>query len=232
MNYFYAPQLKDGADFLNEEESAHCVRVLRHKEGDTIGLLDGKGGKYTASIRQANPNKTSLNILDKIIIPTPSYKIHLAITPTKNADRMEWLVEKLTEIGVDQISLFFSQNSERRKYRTDRLEKKIIGALKQSKNPFLPQLNEPVVYNDLLTRVADDERFIAYVELEERLTLFNLAKKNKSTTILIGPEGDFTSEEVQQAEKTGFQRVSLGRNILRTETAGLLACHAIHLINS
>lgn len=145
---------------------------------------------------------------------------------------MEWLVEKLTEIGVDRISLFFSQNSERRKYRIDRLEKKIISAMKQSKNPFIPQLNNPVKFSGLLSGCSEEQKFIAFVDQQNSHMLYDLAEKNRSVLVLIGPEGDFTSAEVSEAEKAGFRKISLGRNILRTETAALMSCHTIHLINS
>ena len=232
MDYFYAPGIPEGADFLDEEESAHCVRVLRYKEGDVIGLLDGRGGKYSATIRQANPKNLSFTILDRSVTKKAPYSIHLAIAPTKNADRMEWLAEKLTEIGVDKITLFFSANSERRKYNTRRLQKKLVTALKQSKNPFLPELTGPVELNTLFTSQPEKQKFIAFVDADNTLMLQQAVQKKSSALILIGPEGDFTAGEVQQAEKEGYQKVSLGKNVLRTETAGLIACHTIHLINT
>lgn len=232
MNYFYAPHLSEGADFLDEDESAHCIRVLRHKEGDKIGLLDGKGGKYTAIIRQADPKNVTFTISGQLTVKKPSYSIHLAIAPTKNSDRMEWLAEKITEIGVDKISLFYSKNSERRKYKTIRLQKKIVNALKQSQNPFLPQLNDPIEFETLIAGQPEDQKFIAFVDSDNSLLLHQTAKKDTSTIILIGPEGDFTSGEVRQAENKGYRKVSLGKNILRTETAGIIACHSINLINS
>lgn len=232
MNYFYAPHAADGGGFLNEDESSHCVKVLRHKEGDKVGLLDGQGGKYKALIQEANPKKVLFSISDQEIIKKAPYTIHIAIAPTKNSDRMEWLAEKITEIGADEISLFFSSNSERRKYKSHRFQKKLISALKQSKNPFLPQLNDPVGFKDLLKKQAEAQKFIAYVDTYNPLMLNKAAQKNLPTIILIGPEGDFTADEVKTAESAGYKKVSLGKNILRTETAGIIACHSIHLINS
>lgn len=232
MNYFYAPQASEGIEFLDEEESAHANRALRLKNGDKIGLLDGKGSQYLAIINSSSSKKVNFSILEKKTAAPHHFTIHLLIAPTKNTERMEWLVEKLTEIGVTKISLFFSQNSERRKYRTDRLEKKIIAALKQSKNPFLPELMEPIEFNSVISQVTEEQKFIAYVDHKNPDTLFNKVHKAKNTAILIGPEGDFTKEEVILAENVGFKKISLGKNVLRTETAGLIACHAIHLINS
>lgn len=232
MNYFYAPHVPDGGDFLNEDESSHCVRVMRHKEGDKIGLLDGQGGKYTAFIRHADPKRVVYSISDQEVIKKAPYTIHIAIAPTKNSDRMEWLAEKITEIGTDEISLFFSSNSERRKFKTHRLQKKLINAMKQSKNPFLPQLNDPVEFEDLIKKQPETQKFIAYVDNDNPVKLHKVAQKNLSTIILIGPEGDFTAGEVIKAESAGYKKVSLGKTILRTETAGIIACHSIHLINS
>jgi 16S rRNA (uracil1498-N3)-methyltransferase len=232
MNYFYAPHITKGADFLDEDESVHCIKVLRHKEGDKIGLLDGKGGIYTAVIRHADPKKLTFRTSHQEVVKKAPYSIHIAIAPTKNSDRMEWLAEKITEIGTDKISLFFSKNSERRKYKTSRLQKKLVSALKQSRNPFLPQLNDPVDFEALITGQPETQKFIAYVDTDNPLMLHQAAQKNISTIVLIGPEGDFTPGEVRQAESEGYKKVSLGKNILRTETAGLIACHSIHLINS
>lgn len=232
MQYFFEPGIPDGAETLNEDESAHCIKVFRHKEGDQIGLLDGKGGIYKAIIRKANPKNVVFEILEKGITPTPSYHIHLVIAPTKNADRMEWLVEKLSEIGVASISLIFTQNSERRKYRADRLQKKIIMALKQSKNPYAPQLNKPVDLNNFLKDDIEHQKFIAFVDPENPVHLKRLAKPLSSYTILVGPEGDFTKEELTACIAAGYDKVSLGGNVLRTETAGLVAVNTLHLINT
>lgn len=232
MQYFFEPELQNGTETLNEDESAHCIKVFRHREGDNIGLLDGHGGIYQAIIKKANPKQLSFEIINKKIVPSPSYKIHLAIAPTKNSDRMEWLVEKLTEIGVTEISLIFTQNSERRKYRTDRLHKKVIGAIKQSKNPFLPVLHEPVDLNNFLTIDAADQKFIAFVDSDNPHHLKSLAISQKKYSVLIGPEGDFTREELKLCSEKGYRKVTLGENVLRTETAGFVAVNTLHLINT
>lgn len=232
MNFFYAPAITDGAHHLEGEEAFHCSRVLRNKPGDIIGILDGKGGVYQGQLTDVNPKRTSFSILDyKQHEPLP-YSIHLAMAPTKNIDRIEWMVEKLVEIGVDKITFFISQNSERRKLRYDRLEKKMISALKQSKNPFLPRLNPLCKIEDLFPQADENDKFIAFVDETFSQNLVSKIKKNSSTIIFIGPEGDFTQEELIMAESCGFNRISLGKNILRTETAGLVACQAIHFINS
>ncbi|MGK7388954.1 MAG: RsmE family RNA methyltransferase [Candidatus Cyclobacteriaceae bacterium M2_1C_046] len=232
MQYFFEPGIPEGTETLNEEESVHCIKVFRHKEGDQIGLIDGKGGVYKAVIRKANPKNVVFEILERNISPSPSYQIHLVIAPTKNADRMEWLVEKLAEIGVTSINLVFTQNSERRKYRIDRLQKKIIAALKQSKNPFAPQLYEPVDLQVFLNKENTHQKFIAFVDPENPDHLSTKGKPDSSYTILIGPEGDFTKEELYECIAVGYEKVSLGNHVLRTETAGLMAVHTLHLINT
>lgn len=232
MQYFFQPEILDGADSLNEEESAHCIKVFRHKEGDIIGILDGKGGLYEAVIKEAHPKKVKFTIQNKKTVPPPAYDLHLAIAPTKSSDRMEWLTEKLTEIGISSIHLIYTQNSERRKYRIDRLEKKMIAALKQSKNPFAPHIYPPVDLKEFLSKKTSDQKFVAFVDPENKMNLNDAARKEVSTTILIGPEGDFTKEEIELCKSAGYAMISLGGNILRTETAGLVAVHTLHLINT
>lgn len=227
MQLFYDPDFSDHHSFLSFEESHHCVKVLRKKPGDEIFITDGRGATYTAEISTANPKKCELRILGKRVEPSPAGYFHLAIAPTKNMDRMEWLVEKSTEIGLQEISFFYTRNSERGKFKTDRIVKKAIAAMKQSLSSYLPKINEPVKFEQILS-VPAEQKIIAHYNDANR-ELKNVLKSRQSCLVLIGPEGDFSADEVESAKNNGFQLVNLGKNRLRTETAGLVACHTYAL---
>ncbi|NQZ75550.1 MAG: 16S rRNA (uracil(1498)-N(3))-methyltransferase [Ekhidna sp.] len=230
MSVFYQKNISKGDHFLSEEESKHCVQVLRRQKGDEIVIFDGLGSQFTAQLTEVNKKKCTFDILSEERKSPREYKIHLAIAPTKNMDRMEWMVEKLVEIGVDKITLIQTDHSERRKIRLDRLEKKAISAMKQSKNAFLPELSELTPFNDLMKNVSHQTRLIAHVDQKNTYITTEIQPKT-DTIILIGPEGDFSKEEITLALDSGFRPVSLGENTLRTETAGLVACCLLNSYN-
>lgn len=232
MNYFYN-EYPDKNTFLNTEESNHCIKVLRKKKGDLINLINGKGDVFTAEILDANFRKCSYNILNvKKSERKKNFHSHVAISPTKNHDRLEWFVEKSCELGIDEISIVSTKRTERKKVNMDRLERKTISALKQSKNLYKTQINAIISLSDFLkSHQQAVSKFIAFVDHENPKNLQKQILKGANTLVLIGPEGDFTSEEVNLAISNGFQKVSLGNSILRTETAGVIVTHTINMIN-
>ena len=232
MHTFYIPGNISDQKFLSEDESKHAVRVLRLKEGDPFQVINGAGTLIDCVIKNANPNKCQFEVTTIKQFDRRPYYIHLAIAPTKIMDRMEWLVEKCTEIGIDEISFFYSKFSERKTLKLDRLIKKSISALKQSKNYFLPILNPIVSFNSLLEKNNGDyDRFIAFLSNKKQNHLSHMAVKGHTYGVLIGPEGDFSTEEIDLAIHLGFKPISLGEATLRTETAGVYACTALNILN-
>ncbi len=232
MQLFYQSAISEGKNYLDTEESRHCVKVLRKQVGDTIHLTDGKGAFYTARIDKADQRQCSFEIIKKTVESEKKYHIHIAIAPTKNLDRMEWFVEKAVELGVDEISFVRCQNSERKGIKSERLQRKAIAAMKQSLKAILPDLHAEVSFQEFIENVEADEKFIAYVDnVNTTPHLKSLIHPDKSYCILIGPEGDFSSEEITLAQQQGFQAVSLGKSRLRTETAGIAACLILNLTN-
>lgn len=231
MNYYYHPDPESNS-FLSNEESSHAIKVLRKQKGDDIHIMDGKGNSYSVEITDANFRKCGFRILEKRQHPKKSFRIHIAIAPTKSIDRIEWFVEKACELGADEISLILTKRTERSKVKVERLEKKAISALKQSKNFWKCTINEPVPFSNFLKgKPSAEQKYIAFVETGQEDSLFKKAVEAQSTIILIGPEGDFTQEEVEQSREQGFVAVNLGESILRTETAGIVAAHTLNLIN-
>lgn len=229
MNIFIATINHTIAE-LTPEESWHCTKVLRFKTGDEIGLIDGKGNFYEGQLSVVNEKKCVANItFGPRIQNKHPYYLHLAIAPTKNIDRMEWLVEKAVEIGVDEITFVRSKNSERTVIKEDRLIKIAESAVKQSLQAFIPKINPLTNFADILKTKADN-KFIAHCEKETKKHLKNFDLKNKTSLVLIGPEGDFSVEEISQAKEAGFSEISLGENRLRTETAGLYVCNVFALV--
>ena len=240
MHLFYQPDVTAGTAtaYLPEEESRHCVKVLRLQAGEEIIVVDGKGGWYACEISRPDSRRCELWVRQSIsdYCKRP-YTIHIAIAPTKNADRMEWFVEKCVEIGVDEISFVITQHSERRFFKIDRLSKIAVGAMKQSLKAFLPVMHEVIHFPEFLERVNPaGQKLIAYVDegitAGERKLLQEVAKPNGQYCVLIGPEGDFSTSEVSQAVRSGYRPVSLGESRLRTETAGIVACHLLHTIHA
>ena len=206
---------------LSEEESKHIVRVLRMKDGDQLGLLNGKGGSFTCEITEAHSKRCALKIIDFTQEKEHDYSIHIAIGPTKQLDRMEWFIEKATEIGITEITLIGCKNQERSKVKIDRLMKKAVSAMKQSHRTFLPVINE---LTDVKSFIKDQPNGLIAHCYEEPKENFEDSFRRKDCPILIGPEGDFTKEEIDFALENGYKTITLGENRLRTETAGLYVC--------
>ncbi len=220
---------------LPVEEARHCLRVLRMKPGDIINVTDGKGSVFDCRIATAGREDISLEIISskKEENPWPA-PITLAIAPTKNSDRMEWLVEKSVEIGIDRIVLLECEHSERRHIKTERLEKIMVSAMKQSLKCYLPKLDHMIPIDEFLHRQRSqpEQLFIGYCDASlPRLSFAKSFRPGIPTTIMIGPEGDFSKGEVDTAMKAGFQAVSFGESRLRTETAALFALAGTHLLS-
>lgn len=231
MYLFYVPEI-DRKQELDEEESQHCVRVLRLTTGDTILATDGRGNTYMARITDPHPKHCAFEVLScQPQTGKRNYRLHIAIAPTKNIDRFEWMIEKCTEIGIDEITPLVCRFSERKVIKPERLEKIIIAAAKQSLKATMPRLNEICTFDHLIANATEQQRFIAHCYEADKRLLQNELQPGKDLLVLIGPEGDFSEQEVTQALKTGFIPVSLGNSRLRTETAGVVACHTALLIN-
>jgi len=228
---FFTPDILSNVE-LPVEEALHCIKVLRKKEGDEILLTDGKGFFYDAEIMQANPKHCIVNILNTIEQPKGwDFNLQIAFAPTKNIDRIEWFAEKATEIGIDRLSPILCQHSERKEIKTQRIEKILISAMKQSQKALLPQLDDIQSFSKFIKQEYDGQKFIAHCYPQEKVLLKDIYKKGGNALILIGPEGDFSEEEVKMATDSGFKPISLGDSRLRTETAALVACHTLHVLN-
>ena len=228
----FAPDLRAGqpAYTLSEDESKHAVRVLRLGAGSPVTLVDGRGGFFQATIAEANPKRCALTITShEIIAPRPTY-LHVAVAPTKNLDRMEWLVEKAVEVGVERLSFLRCARSERRELKLERLEKIAISALKQSGQPYLPQLDELTDFATFIQEVDPATTFIAHLAAGERLPLARVVAAAPRCCVLIGPEGDFTPAEIELALARGVRPVTLGSARLRTETAALAAVFTAQVV--
>lgn len=232
MHFAYLPEAALGFCNLSEDESAHCVRVLRMKSGDAIKVSNGKGKLFSGVLADAHPKKAIVELTQKELpYDHWDYHLHIAIAPTKNQDRLEWFIEKAVEIGVNEVSLFTAFHSERKFLREDRLEKIILSAMKQSMKSFLPKLNPIKSFRALMEHEGHGQKFIAYIDDNVDTLLTDRVEQGTDCFILIGPEGDFSKDEVALAISKGFETVSLGSARLRTETAGVVACHTVHLIN-
>ena len=232
MNLFYTPNISDQFYQLNEIESKHCVRVLRLKEEDIIHLIDGKGTLYKAKIIDAHPKRCTVECVESTSeFGKLNYQLHIALAPTKNIDRTEWYLEKCTEIGISEFTPLLCKHSERKVVKHDRLFKVITSAVKQSLKAYHPTLNELTKFSDLVKADFDGEKYIAHCNEGEKTHLKNLYKAKQNALILIGPEGDFSIDEVQLAKENGFKEISLGESRLRTETAGVVACNIVSLEN-
>lgn len=233
MIQFFAPDLKETA-MLPQEESLHCVRVLRHREGDLIHVVDGLGSRYLCRIVDADPRAVMLHIEEETPIPTHwGCRVTLAVAPTKNMDRMEWMVEKAVEIGVDRIVPLLCEHSERKIVKTERLRKIAVSAMKQSLKTRLPQIDDLTPIADFLAERSDDMKFMGYCDKDyPRRELIGEYRPGRDVTILIGPEGDFSPSEVKAAVKAGYLPVTFGQSRLRTETAAISSLDSIHLLNN
>lgn len=230
MHLFYCQNIESDR-FLNEEESHHCVKVLRAQIGDKIQVMDGKGSIFICTIEIANHRRVAVKIKKKLESPKPKYQLTIAIAPTKNMDRLEWFLEKATEIGITRIIPILCEKSERKVIKNDRLEKVIVSAMKQSMNPYIPIIEELTPLSQVFTREFSGQKFIAHCYEQPKDALKRVYSANKDVLILVGPEGDFSEKEVEKALSANFKAISLGDSRLRTETAGLVACHTISLLN-
>jgi 16S rRNA (uracil1498-N3)-methyltransferase len=227
MHLFYAPEITNSSleYTLSEEESKHCVRVLRLKQGSKVELLNGKGLSAIAEIDDDHPKKCRLRILSSEFYPPAKQEIHLALAPTKNMDRMEWLVEKATEIGLNKLSFLKCDHNERGQLKLDRLEKIAISAMKQSKRYYLPEISEIIPFKAFVEEYPN-----GYIGHCYPATKLELAELSETRVFLIGPEGDFSENEVSIALQNGYEAVSLSDFRLRTETAALISVMKLSLI--
>jgi 16S rRNA (uracil1498-N3)-methyltransferase len=229
MRLFYDPNIETTSSqhTLSEDESKHVIRVLRMEIGDRLILLNGIGGSFECEIIDANAKKCELRIVEVKQANPEIHAIHIAISPTKQMDRMEWFIEKATEIGVTEITFLNCTNSERVKLKSDRLERKAISAMKQSHRKFLPKINELISFDEFLKNHPYGLIAHCYDDKKQNMTdVF----KSVNCPILIGPEGDFTKDEIHIALESGYKYITLGENRLRTETAALYACMQAKLI--
>lgn len=235
MHLFYAPDLDvdSGSYTFSEEESSHCVRVLRFREGSVVGLTDGRGTMAVAAISETSPKKCTADIREhtKDYGQKPYY-VHICIAPTKNTDRLEWFVEKAVEIGVDRITPVICDHSERKNIKLERLEKIAVSAMKQSQKAYLPVVDEVMAVRDIISEPFCGVKLIGHCEEDSsKLFIGNNLTADTPVRILIGPEGDFSAGEIAAAKAADYLPVSLGASRLRTETAGLYAAAAVSFIN-
>lgn len=235
MHLFYTPDITPESKqyTLNEEESKHCTRVLRLGVGASIALIDGAGNYFNCEIIADHPKRTEIRVLSiQSEYGRRNHYLHLAVAPTKSIDRFEWFLEKATEIGVDEITPLICEHSERKDIKWDRLNKVISAAVKQSLTAYHPRLNEATKLSDFLQRPKQNsQQFIAHCADQQKDTLQKLLLPKADYCVLIGPEGDFSPQEIKDALETGYQAIALGDKRLRTETAALYACMEINLIN-
>ncbi|MES2513276.1 MAG: 16S rRNA (uracil(1498)-N(3))-methyltransferase [Bacteroidota bacterium] len=232
MNTFFGI-IQNNLAILNEDESLHCVKVLRHKAGDVIRVIDGNGTVAIGKIEAAHAKQCAVSLTEKETVKqSRHYRLHIAIAPTKNIERTEWFVEKAVEIGVDEITFIKCKNSERTVIKDDRLKKVAEAAVKQSQQAFIPKLNTLIDFKEFIKTNTSDIKLIAHCEKESKQQIKQYIALNKSFTVLVGPEGDFTKDEIALALTASYLPVALGESRLRTETAGLFACGAFASINS
>ena len=233
MHVFYTPDIDSSEYSLNEEESKHCLKVLRLGLGDVVHLIDGRGGFYEAEIIGEGKRNVQLRVTQS----TQEYQkrnhhLHIAVAPTKNIDRLEWFLEKATEIGIDEITPVICERSERKIIKEDRLNKVITSAVKQSLQAYHPLLNPQIAFTDFLKKECDSIKMIAHcIDEETRQYINQVARPHQRYLILIGPEGDFSPKEIELALQNGFKPLTLGNTRLRTETAALAACFEVNYLN-
>jgi len=237
MQLFYNKSLEKGNSTCSftKEESKHIVKVLRKTIGDTLHITNGKGILFIGKITSCSITHCVVHITSEEFSKKRSYNLHLAVAPTKMKERYEWFLEKATEIGVDTITPIICNNSERKTLKIERLERIIESAAKQALIFFIPKLNPPVTFNDFIKKTKNkntDTLYIAHCNSGEKKVLHNNLKPKINTTILIGPEGDFSPEEIKMALEHNAIPITLGDNRLRTETAAIVACHTVSLINN
>lgn len=231
MHVFYTPDILVKNE-LPDDEAQHCIRVLRLSQGDEITLTDGRGSFYRAEISMISGKKCFFSVIEERPQQKPwAGHLHIAMAPTKNMDRNEWFAEKATEIGFDELTFLNCRFSERKVIKNERIEKILVSAIKQSLKATIPILNEMTDFDKFISRDFPGQKFIAHCYEGEKPFLRDIIQKGQDALVLIGPEGDFSSEEVEKAIQKGFQPISLGKSRLRTETAALVACHTLNLMN-
>ncbi|MFI1771452.1 16S rRNA (uracil(1498)-N(3))-methyltransferase [Thalassobellus citreus] len=233
MQLFYNPNITDSTTqfTFDKEESRHIVKVLRKSTGDTLHITNGQGWLFNAEVTIPDMKKCMVTIVSKTLQPKRDYSLHLAVAPTKMNDRYEWFLEKATEIGIDNITPIICDHSERKIIKTERFEKILQSATKQSLNCYMPKLNTAISFKDFIKQDFNGNIFIAHCEETDRKSLKNELKPKTDITILIGPEGDFSTKEIELALQNNFIPVTLGNTRLRTETAAIVACHSVAFIN-
>lgn len=232
MNVFYIVEIAGDIAFLGEVESGHAIRVLRLKKGDEVIVADGKGGWYAGIVENTHFKKCSIRIISaQYNFEKRNYKLTMAVAPTKNSERIEWFLEKATEIGIDNFVPLRCSFSERKNINIVRLEKIALSAMKQSLKAWLPEISEMVSFEDFIVQPFEGKKLIAHCYPGQKPHLKNVIDPGENVLVLIGPEGDFSIEEVKLAVDNGFQEISLGQSRLRTETAALVACTAVAIIN-
>jgi 16S rRNA (uracil1498-N3)-methyltransferase len=229
MQLFYNPDIDETTKSFSfdKEESKHIIKVLRKKDTDILFVTNGLGFLFETEITLASDSKCTVKILSSEKAPATKVHLHMAVAPTKMNERYEWFLEKATEIGISEITPLICDHSERKTIKTERFDKIILSAMKQSNQCFLPKLNAPVLYKDFMSKKITGQKFIAHCEETKKNAFKKALKNNENVTILIGPEGDFSEKEVKLALENGYFPVSLGKTRLRTETAALVACHSV-----
>ena len=233
MQLFYNPDINETTTQFSfeKEESKHIVKVLRKNVGDILHITNGNGWLFTAEIAIPNINTCVVTVVEKIQQQKRNYGLQLAVAPTKMNDRYEWFLEKATEIGIDSITPIICDHSERKIIKPERFEKILQSAMKQSLSCYMPKLNDAIYFKDFIKQNFEGDLFIAHCEETNRKSLKQQLKAKQNTTILIGPEGDFSTNEINLALKNKFIPVTLGETRLRTETAAIVACHSVAFIN-
>lgn len=233
MQVFFAPDINDNSYRLDERESKHVVKVMRSRQGDNVKLIDGKGNLYDGVISNADFKCCEIKIVSKIeAFEKRDYQLHIAISPLKNPDRLEWFIEKSVEIGVNEITPLICKNTEKSSIRDERLRGIIISAMKQSLKAYDTILHQPCTFEEFINSNHDDIQMIAHCNTSfSRQRIADVYTCKQSATILIGPEGDFSEKEIVAATNAGYIPVQLGSSRLRTETAGVAACHSIYFMN-
>ncbi len=234
MQLFYHPDIAEEAEqiIFPKEESKHIVKVLRKKEGELLHVTNGKGFLFISELTLITPQQCIAKVIKVEAEEKPSYYLHMAVAPTKMNDRYEWFLEKATEIGVMEITPILCDHSERKVVKLDRFERVLQSAMKQSLHFTMPKLNQPVRFSEFVTDTPEGNKFIAHCEDElDKKSLQHSLELGEKCIILIGPEGDFSSEEITLAKQNNWKPVSLGNTRLRTETAAIVACHTVALFN-
>ena len=234
MQLFYNPEISenDKQIIFQRDESKHIIKVLRKKEGDILNITNGNGLLIKAEIIKADIKQCLAKVISAEKQPPPPYYVHMIVAPTKMNDRYEWFLEKAMEIGIHEITPIICEHSERKVVKLNRFERVLQSAMKQSLHYRMPKLNEPINFSEFISKETEGANFIAHCEDGiEKAYLQNKIKKGEQVNILIGPEGDFSTKEIEMALKKGWEAVSLGDSRLRTETAAIIACHTVALKN-